>query len=41
VTSTDYANAMLFWQCAKGKGFYYAGQPGGSSRFETRRARGL
>ena len=41
MTSTDYANAMLFWQCAKGKGFYYAGQPGGSSRFETRRARGL
>ena len=37
VTSTDYSNAMLFWQCVKGSGFYYAGQIGGTSRFPTRR----
>lgn len=37
VKSTDYANDMLFWQCVKGRGFYYAGQLGGTSRFETRR----
>jgi hypothetical protein len=39
VTSTPYANDMLFWQCGKGSGFYYAGQLGGTSRFETRRPR--
>jgi hypothetical protein len=37
VTSTPYANDMLFWQCGKGSGYYYAGQLGGTSRFETKR----
>jgi hypothetical protein len=31
---TDYTRAMLYWQC-RGRGFY-AGQVGGSSRYETR-----
>ena len=39
VSSTPYANDMLFWQCGKGSGFFYAGQLGGTSRFETRRPR--
>ena len=38
VSSTTYADAMLFWRCANRSGLYYAGQVGGSSRFETRRA---
>ena len=33
---TPYAVAMLFFECVKG--LYYAGQVGGTSRFETRRA---
>jgi hypothetical protein len=37
VISTSYANDMLFWQCGESSGFYYAGQRGGTSRFETRR----
>jgi hypothetical protein len=37
VTSTPYADSMLFWRCGKGDGFYFAGQVGGSCRFETRR----
>jgi hypothetical protein len=32
---TPYADDMLFWECVRGEGFYYAGQVGGSSRFET------
>ena len=32
---TPYAVDMLFFECVKG--LYYAGQIGGSSRFETRR----
>jgi hypothetical protein len=35
VTSTPYADDMLFFECRHGR--YYAGQVGGSSRFETRR----
>jgi hypothetical protein len=31
---TPYAQQMLYWQC--GGGFYYAGQVGGSSRYEAR-----
>jgi hypothetical protein len=37
VTSTPYANDMLFGECKKGEGIYYAGQVDGTSRFETRR----
>jgi hypothetical protein len=36
VTSTPYADDMLFFECRQGR--YYAGQIGGSSRFETRLA---
>jgi hypothetical protein len=37
ITSTPYANDMLFWQCGQRSGFYYGGQRGGTSRFNTRR----
>jgi hypothetical protein len=33
------ADDMLFWECEKGR--YYAGQVGGTSRFETRRPKSV
>jgi hypothetical protein len=39
VTSTPYADDMLFWECGKGR--YYAGQIRGTSRFETRRPKSV
>jgi len=39
VNSTPHANDMLYWQCStKGTGgYFYAGQLGGTCRFQTKR----
>lgn len=32
LSSTPYANDMLYWHCGNSAGYYYAGQLGGTAR---------